>query len=69
METKKICLDGLKNVLSPKEMKNVKGGSYPQVLCDCGEGLIIVGTCAFDTCGDCVSRPCSGTCTVIHCLE
>ena len=27
MDTKKINLDGLKNVLSPKEMKNVKGGS------------------------------------------
>jgi len=29
---KKINLNGLKNVLSPKEMKNVKGGTYT---CEC----------------------------------
>jgi hypothetical protein len=29
MKTNKINLDGLKNVLTPKEMKNVTGGSGP----------------------------------------
>ena len=34
METKKINLSGLEKVLSPKEMKNVTGGSEP--VNDCG---------------------------------
>ena len=34
MDTKKINLKGLQNVLSPKEMKNIKGGSGQGVCCD-----------------------------------
>ena len=37
MEKKKINLEGLKNVLSPKEMKNITGGSR----CCCGMGTEI----------------------------
>ena len=37
---KKICLDGLKKVLNPKEMKNVLGGSGGYRCC-CGMGTNI----------------------------
>ena len=47
METKKINLSGLEKVLSPKEMKNVTGGSDPPIS-DClhwtDHGT---GTCGF----------------------
>ena len=36
---KKICLDGLKKVLSPNEMKNVTGGSGC-VRVECGNGEV-----------------------------
>ena len=40
----KINLNGLKNVLSPKEMKNITGGSIIcHLSCDWGS---ILGTCA-----------------------
>ena len=41
MDTKKINLEGLKNVLSPKEMKNVKGGSCSDGFeCYCGSNFV-----------------------------
>jgi len=40
MDTKKISLNGLNKVLTPQEMKNVKGGSG-FIRCCCGMGLNI----------------------------
>ena len=42
METKKINLDGLTNVLSPKEMKNVTGGSGSRCCCGMGTDIYCV---------------------------
>jgi len=57
MKTKKINLEGLKNVLSPKEMKNVKGGSCdvcstscsgaPCYVIDFGTSYFVAYECCF----------------------
>ena len=49
MDTKKINLEGLKNVLSPKEMKNVKGGSGGTCHCT-GGGIHHVDECSKSIC-------------------
>jgi natural product precursor len=58
---KKINLDGLKNVLSPKEMKNVTGGSGV-FYCWCGHDSFNVFA---DTCSEAISATkglCGGSC-------
>ena len=49
MEKKLISLSGLKNVLSPKEMKNITGGSG--IRCCCGMGAN--SSCADTNTDDC----------------
>ena len=68
----RISLCGLTNVLSPKEMKNVKGGSdayhYCTIECyDCNGSYTYSGNCAFTECNDCFNNSPSSNCKVTNC--
>jgi len=62
MDTKKINLDGLKNVLSPKEMKNVTGGSGSYT-CWCGSNTFAVNADSCSDAKDAVNTICGGGCS------
>jgi len=61
----KISLDVLKDVLNPKQMRNVLGGSggdgYPTVQCLCTGGITYYGLCAYSNCPDCMIRTCASS--------
>ena len=63
MERKFISIDALKKVLSPKEMKNVTGGSYAtcKICCDYGDGEECHdGSCASSDPAECFGYGVSG---------
>jgi len=57
---KKISYKSVSDILSPKEMKNITGGSvYVRCICD-GE-IIIGGWCAYSSCSECMGAEyCAG---------
>ena len=80
MERKMISIERLVKVMTPKEMKNVLGGSggggdqgcgpYPVALCLCEDGIFTMGCCAYSTCDECMRQStCAGTCEPADCYD
>ena len=69
MKREFMSISGLKKVLSPKEMKNITGGSYPTCLILCGDEFHF-GLCAFHTAKECKEKgQTSPGCTIEDCYE
>ena len=62
MDSKKITLNGLNKILTPKEMKNILGGSSSH--CHCSDGSSkSIPSCSKDGCNELCSPAVAESCT------